>query len=107
MEDTKGYYSSNTMSGTRFNAKIEDLASSIQVVTKEQMSDFAMLDINDVFAYAANTEGTHDYTDFEIDANGAVSDNVQLNPTGANRVRGMSPANISMGNTEMMGQHAR
>src|SRR4051812_16927391 len=28
VSDTKGYYSSNTMSGTRFNTKLEDLASS-------------------------------------------------------------------------------
>ena len=31
--DTKGYYSANTMSGTRFNTKLEDLASSITVMT--------------------------------------------------------------------------
>jgi outer membrane receptor protein involved in Fe transport len=104
VENTRGYYSANTMSGTRFNSKIEDLASSLTVVTKEQMADFAMLDINDIFAYTANTEGTHDFTDYEIDANGSLSDNVQLNPTGANRVRGMMAANISMGNTEMMGR---
>ena len=42
--DTRGYYSANTMSGTRFNTKVEDLASSLSVVTKEQMTDFAMLD---------------------------------------------------------------
>src|SRR4051812_26199770 len=45
--NNKGYYASSTMSGTRFNTKLEDLASSITVITKEQMSDFAMLDIND------------------------------------------------------------
>lgn len=32
------------MSGTRLNSKVEDLASSITVITKEQMSDFALLD---------------------------------------------------------------
>src|SRR5689334_7403440 len=31
--DTKGYYNANTMSGTRFNSKIDDLASSITVMT--------------------------------------------------------------------------
>jgi outer membrane receptor for ferric coprogen and ferric-rhodotorulic acid len=45
----KGYYSPNTMAGTRLNSKLEDLASSIAVVTKEQMADFALLDINDIF----------------------------------------------------------
>ena len=47
----RGYYASSTMSGTRLNSKVEDLASSISVVTKEQMSDFALLDINDIFLY--------------------------------------------------------
>ena len=95
--ESRGYYSPNTMSGTRINASIADLASSITVVTKQQMQDFAMLDINDVFLYAANTEGTGTYTDFVIDRNGSVQDNVELNPTGANRIRGIAPANIALG----------
>jgi hypothetical protein len=102
--DTKGYYASNTMSGTRFNSKLEDLAASITVVTKEQMQDFAMLDINDIFLYTASTEGTGTYTDFTVDRNGSVSENVSLNPTQANRVRGIAPANISVGNFETMGR---
>ena len=48
MSDTKGYYSSNTMSGTRFNSKLEDLGSSITVVTKQQMEDTAVLDLNEL-----------------------------------------------------------
>lgn len=102
--NTKGYYSANTMSGTRFNTKLDDLASSVTVMTKEQMSDFAMLDINDVFLYVAGAEGSGTYTDLTIDRNGSVSDNVQLNPTQANRVRGIASANISLGNYETMGR---
>ncbi|HVT72742.1 MAG TPA: TonB-dependent receptor [Lacunisphaera sp.] len=102
--NNKGYYSANTMSGTRFNTKLDDLASSITVMTKEQMSDFAMLDANDVFLYVAGTEGTGTYTDFTLDRNGSLADNVQLNPTQANRVRGIAPANTSLGNIETMGR---
>ena len=102
--DTKGYYSANTMSGTRFNSKLDDLASSITVVTKDQMADFAMLDINDIFAYTGNTEGSQTFTDVTVDRNGSVSDNVQLNPTNANRVRGIAPANISLNNMGTMGR---
>jgi hypothetical protein len=104
VSDTKGYYSANTMSGTRFNSKLEDLASSITVMTKEQMSDFAMLDINDVFLYTASAEGTGNYTDFEVNRNGDVQENVSLNPTGANRIRGIAAANVSLGNFETMGR---
>ncbi len=104
VSDTKGYYSANTMSGTRFNTKLEDLGSSVSVMTKEQMSDFAMLDINDIFLYTGNAEGTGTYTDVSVDRNGSVQDNVSLNPQGANRVRGIAPANISFGNYETMGR---
>ncbi|MBI5766168.1 MAG: TonB-dependent receptor [Verrucomicrobia bacterium] len=103
-EDNKGYYASNTMSGTRLNSKLEDLASSISVVTKQQMADFAMLDINDIFAFEANTEGTGTFTAFEVDRNGMVSDQVQNNPQGANRVRGIGAANISLGNFATSGR---
>src|SRR5258706_7936923 len=104
VSDTRGYFAANTMSGTRMNSKIEDLASSITVVTKEQMTDFAMLDINDISLYAAGTEGTGTYSAPQIDRNGSPVDNVGLNPTTTNRIRGIAPANISLGNVEMMGR---
>ena len=99
--DTRGYQATNTMSGTRLNTKLEDLASPISVITKEQMADFAMLDLNDVFLYAANTEGTGTYTDLvEGAGNGGVQDNVAGDPANANRVRGIGNANVSVGNFE-------
>jgi len=103
VEDTKGYFSGNTMSGTRINSKLEDLGAAITVITKEQMADFAMLDINDVFLYAASTEGSGDYTDFAVNNNGHVADNIQNNPRAANRIRGIGSANISMGNIGLSG----
>ncbi|MBI4625155.1 MAG: TonB-dependent receptor plug domain-containing protein, partial [Verrucomicrobia bacterium] len=102
-DTSRGYYASNTMSGTRLNSKVEDLAASLTVVTKEQMSDFAMLDINDVFLYEASTEGTGTYTEFSVDRNGSPVDN-SLNPNSANRVRGVGSANISFGNFETSGR---
>jgi hypothetical protein len=99
--DTRGYYAANTMSGTRLNTKLEDLASSITVMTKEQMSDFALLDINDVFLYAGNTEGTGTYTEFSIDdGQGALNDATAGDPGNANRVRGIGRANVSVSNFE-------
>jgi hypothetical protein len=101
VSDNRGYFATNTMSGTRLNTKLEDLASSITVITKEQMSDFAMLDINDVFLYAGNTEGTGTYTEFNAeDGNGSITDSVAGDPANANRVRGIGNANVSNGNFE-------
>lgn len=99
-EDKHGYYGSNAMSGTRLNSKVEDLGSSVSVVTLEQMDDFAMLDINDIFAYEAGTEGLGNYTDIAVETSGNINDNSMSDPTSANRVRGVGSANISLGNFE-------
>jgi outer membrane receptor for ferric coprogen and ferric-rhodotorulic acid len=96
--DDTGYFASNTLSGTRINSKIEDLASSITVVTKQQLLDTAAVDINDIFLYEANTEGTGTFTDFSVGRNGDVNDAVQSSPETANRIRGIGAANVSRGN---------
>ncbi|MBM3852476.1 MAG: TonB-dependent receptor [Verrucomicrobia bacterium] len=103
VSDGRGYYAASTMSGTRLNSKVEDLASSISVVTKEQMTDFALLDINDIFLYEAGTEGIGTYTEFSVDRNGSPVDN-SLNPNSANRVRGVGSANLSFANFETSGR---
>jgi hypothetical protein len=106
--ESNGYYSPNTMSGTRINSNIQDLASSITVITKTQMQDFALRDMNDIFLYAGNTEGTGTYTAGTgygvADRNGSVADNVQIDPINSNRIRGIAPANITLGNIQTMGR---
>jgi outer membrane receptor protein involved in Fe transport len=95
-DNDTGYFASNTMSGTRINSKIEDLAGSITVVNKEQLLDTAALDINDVFRYEANTEGTSNYTAFSVDRSGNVNDVAQGSPAQANRIRGIDSANTAV-----------
>jgi hypothetical protein len=102
--DNKGYYSGTTMSGTRLNSKLEDLGASITVVTKEQMADFALLDMNDIFNYEASTEGTGNYTDFAFNRNGEPESMTQLQPEIANRIRGVGNANTTLGNFETSGR---
>ncbi len=96
--ENDGYYAANTTAGTRLNSSLDDLASSTTIVTKQQMTDFALLDINDIFAYEVGTEGSATYTDAEPDRNGSVVDTTSNNPSQANRVRGVGNANISFGN---------
>ncbi len=100
----RGYQATNTMSGTRLNSKLEDLGSSISVVTKQQIQDLGLNDLNDIFLYEANTEGTGNYTDFTIDRNGAVNDGTSLDPNNANRVRGIAAANQARGNFATSGR---
>ena len=84
-----------TMSGTRLNTKLEDLAASISVVTKAQLEDTAAIDINDIFKYELSTEGTSQWTDFSVDR-GTVTDNVQKEPSSATRLRGLTSANVAL-----------
>lgn len=97
----QGYYTQNTLAGTRLNNNIADLPSSITVVNKQQLEDTNSININDVFRYEANTEGAHTYTPFQL-VRSNLSDNLgggggtTGNFTSAldtgNRVRGLSTA---------------
>ena len=89
-----GYLATSAMSGTRLNSKIEDLAASLTVVTKQQLQDTAAIDINDVFQYEVNTEGTAQWTSF-VNDRGTISDDIQANPYGATRMRGLTAANTA------------
>ncbi len=91
----QGYFASSTLSGTRLSSKIEDLGSSISVVTKEQLNDTAAVDINDIFKYEASTEGTAQFTSVTYDRT-FINDDVANSPQNANRIRGLSPANVAL-----------
>lgn len=92
----KGYSASATLSGTRLASKLEDIAGSVSVITKQQLLDTAAVDINDIFQFEVGTEGTKQFTDLTNDGRGDY-DNVTGNPTGANRIRGLAAANITSG----------
>jgi hypothetical protein len=92
----RGYSASATLAGTRLNSSLEDIAGSVTVITKQQLLDTASVDINDIFQYEVGTEGTKQFTDLTSDGRGDY-DNVAGNPTGANRIRGLSSANITSG----------
>ncbi len=96
--DDRGYLATSALSGTRLNTKLEDIASSITVVTKLQLEDTAASDINDVFLYEANTEGTGQFTAVTPNRDGGVNDDVQYSPQTSNRIRGLGSANIAIGN---------
>ena len=100
--DSKGYYASSSLSGTRINSKLEDLAASISVVTKQQLLDTAALDINDVFKYESNTEGMSQYTEFTLDRT-FYKETTTLSPQSSNRIRGLNSANLAVNNFAVSG----
>jgi outer membrane receptor protein involved in Fe transport len=98
-EENTGYQGNSAMSGSRLASKIEDIAATMSVVTKEQLVDFALYDINDIFAMEATAEGTRTYTANSTNTNPLLEvDEVAQNPQTANRVRGLGTANVSVGN---------
>lgn len=97
VDKDRGYHGGSSMSGTRLNTDLDDIAASITVVTKQQLLDTAAVDINDIFAYEVSTEGTRTYTANFNDGRGDV-DAVANSPETANRVRGLGQSNIAIGN---------
>ena len=104
-----GYYTENTLAGSRLSTNVGDLASSITVVTKQQMLDTASVDINDVFMYEANTEGTRTYTPTPfIAASNRLTDAIAgwssdngasgYGPATANRIRGLDVSDVAINN---------
>ncbi len=93
-----GYFSPNTLAGTRLNNNIADLPSSISIVTRQQLLDTDSQNINDVFRYEANTEGASTYTPIAL-VRGNVADvlGTQLLSSG-NRVRGLAAADQEVDN---------
>lgn len=96
----KGYFAANTLAGSRLNTNLADLGASISVITKQQMDDTASTDINDIFRYEVNTEGSLTYTPgtqsfrndgvLDVIAGGTQGNAVaSLTNAGANRVRGL------------------
>ncbi len=93
--DSSGYMATNSASGTRLNSRLEDIASPISVVTKQQLTDLAAVDLNDIFRTEANVEGLYQYSEISFDRNQVV-DTVSNNPENNNRIRGMGQANIAV-----------
>ncbi|WED65340.1 TonB-dependent receptor plug domain-containing protein [Synoicihabitans lomoniglobus] len=93
--EDKGYRATSTLAGSRINTSLKDVASSVSVVTAEFLKDTAATDINDVFAYMGNTEGTVNYTDAPAQGIGGFADNTASSPMTANRVRGLGSATLT------------
>ncbi len=97
-----GYYAENTLAGSRLNTNVSDLAASITIVTKQQLENTGSLNINDVFMYEANTEGSNTYTQLALDR-GVARDPLTGSGTSTTiatntRIRGLDSADTAQDN---------
>jgi hypothetical protein len=78
-ETFNGYYAAQTLAGTRLKTNLDEVASSIQVVTPEFMADVGANNLNDLFLFTTSTEASgingnfSDYTEGETATNDTVT----------------------------------
>lgn len=97
----QGYYSSQTLAGGRLNTDLKNIATSVQVVTKDFMNDIGATSMDEVLAYTTGTEAFGSMSDYQQISSGRGNDDQQQvgdldnsaarqNPYAASRVRGMT-----------------
>jgi outer membrane receptor protein involved in Fe transport len=98
-EDT-GYYASQTLAGTRLKTNVQDVGSSIQILTEDFLDDVGADDVNDLFLYTTNTEAAGlngNFTDYTVGQTSFGDEAFRSDPQGSQRVRGLSPADLTRG----------
>ncbi len=95
-DESLGYAATSTLAGTRLRTNLEDVASSISVLTKEFLDDLGATDSGTALAYATNMEVSSNRGNYIHAGNGSFGNNDEtlrmLNPAGSTRVRGLVSA---------------
>lgn len=98
-DSDSGYYASQTLAGGRINSRIEDIGTSIQVITSEFLDDLNAVSTEDVLLYTTNTDVSGPSGNIGAifsDGTGAVSDvEIRTNPAGNNRIRAVGSADLT------------
>ncbi len=98
-EESVGYLARSSLAGTRLNAPLRDLATTISVITQEFMEDTNSTDLQELLVYTANTEvlgiGGNFANPNESRSVGGVLDSQFTRPTTNTRVRGLAAADLT------------
>lgn len=98
-EGDVGYYASQTLSGGRINTQIEDIGTSVQVVTEELLNDIGATNADSALLYTTNTDvagPSGNISSPSSDAAGTPDDSpLRLNPAGNNRIRAIGSADLT------------
>ncbi len=96
-EADRGYYATNSISGTMVNTPLMDLPLSMQVFTEEFILDINAFDISDVFVYSSNVNHGNAPATFEGETNQPFMRGLQgglVQRNGLRRLRVAAAANI-------------
>ena len=99
-EEDSGYYASQTLAGSRLKTNVEDVASSIQILTTDFLDDVGATNSNELFLYTTSTESAGlggNFTDYSIPDDGTSygDENVRVSPQLSQRVRGLGRADLT------------
>lgn len=99
-ERDSGYRATNTLSGTRINTSLRDIATSIQAITPEFLEDTGITNDTELLQYTTSTEvaggaGGNFYGNDEGTTAFVSSDNNRRSETSPTRIRGLTSASTS------------
>lgn len=99
-ERDTGYRATNTLSGTRINTSLRDIAASIQAITPEFLEDAGLTNDTELLQYTTSTEvaggaGGNFYGDAEGTTAFVSSDDNRRAESAPTRIRGMTSAGRS------------
>lgn len=97
-EEDTGYTASSTLAGTRLKASLENLSSSISVVTEKFMEDTGSTDARSLLVYTVGTEISGpggNYSAVNLSGLEVNERSSRQDAAGSNRVRGLASADLT------------
>ncbi|MBI5693770.1 MAG: hypothetical protein HZC55_27160 [Verrucomicrobia bacterium] len=97
-EAFKGYYASQTLAGSRLKMNVDEIASSVQILTPEFMQDVGATNLNELFLFTTSTEASGingNFSDFNVGTTSTGDQSSRVNPQGSQRVRGIAGADLT------------
>ena len=93
-----GYTAQSTLAGTRIATQVRELGASISIITEQFLDDTGTTDAQSLLTYTANTEVGGALGNYSAGDEGAGifnANNARRNPQNAQRVRGLSRAELT------------
>jgi hypothetical protein len=97
-EAFNGYTASQTLAGSRLKMNVDEVGSSIQILTPEFMRDIGATSMNDLFLHATSTESSGlngNFSDYSPGTTTTNDESTRVNPQASQRVRGLAPADLT------------
>lgn len=97
-ESFNGYYAPQTLAGSRLKMNVDEIASSIQILTPEFLRDVGASNANELFLYTTSTEASGingNFSDYSAGTTTTNDESSRVNPQGSQRVRGITGADLT------------